>query len=195
MDLWSTYKNKALGNFAASRMLLNTGDRKHTSLHMIESKMKDLQESQAMELEYREDHRYLVAKDINFDLLFTAYDINTRYLFAARATKEPLRNELAKMFLMIRKTVRNPSLEFRFIGLQNNYKIPIRFIDSVHRGFPGRLAEIDLFGTDTRHIAIDTKTGMPYDILLQNRIYRPGELTCQNTADAFKTRLNKLTFI
>jgi len=194
MDLWSAYKAKAVGAFAASQLLLNTGDRKHTSMHMVEGKYRELEESKAINQTYRDDRRYIIAKDINFDLLFTAYDINTRYIFAARVTKEPTKADLARIYSLLRR-LRTPNLEFRFIGLQNNYKVSLKFIDNVHKGMPGMLAEVDLFGANTRHIAIDTKTGMPYDLLLENRIYRPGELTCQNTADAFKTRLQKLTFI
>ncbi len=38
------------------------------------------------------------------------------------------------------------------------------------------LFALGLFGNEIRHIALDTKTGLSYNVLLLDRIYRPGEL-------------------
>ena len=46
-----------------------------------------------------------------------------------------------------------------------------------------------MFGTDARHVAIYLKTGASYNLLLLNRIYRPGELKNQQAYDEFRQRL------
>ena len=49
-----------------------------------------------------------------------------------------------------------------------------------------RLVEIDLFGENTRHIAIDTKLGTSFNVLMEDRLYRPGELVNSMTVENFE---------
>ena len=83
-----------------------------------------------------------------------------------------------------------PDMEARIIGLQDGeehgfLKDLLGFL-SKHRI---RLAEADLFGERIRHIAIDLKTGMSYNILLDDRIYKPSELVNRMTVEDFQRGL------
>ena len=55
--------------------------------------------------------------------------------------------------------------------------------------------EIDLFGTDKRHIALDLKTGTSYDLFLENRIYRPGELANSEKEEDFQRSVPPLSLV
>ena len=55
--------------------------------------------------------------------------------------------------------------------------------------------EIDMFGEEKRHMAIDMKTGLSYDLLLENRIYRPGELKNDEKEDDFQSSTSRLSFV
>jgi hypothetical protein len=136
----------------------------------------NLESGAAIRLKYAEQARYITAKDVLEDLLVTAYDVNSFYCFAARITEEMSRKIISEIN-SFRKELRDPNVELRFIGLQNGGKSLTQHIDSIKRLNIGRAAEFDLFGTDRRHIVIDTKVGKPYNLLLLNRLYRPGELS------------------
>jgi hypothetical protein len=49
-----------------------------------------------------------------------------------------------------------------------------------------KLVEVDIFGTNTRHIAIDAKLGTSYNILMEDRLYRAGELVNNLTMENFE---------
>jgi hypothetical protein len=55
--------------------------------------------------------------------------------------------------------------------------------------------EVDLFGEEKRHIVMDMKTGLSYDLLLENRIYRPGELKNDEKEEDFQSSTARLSFV
>ncbi len=82
---------------------------------------------------------------------------------------------------------KDPNVEARIIGLQNGQ--PRSVLDSVSiflRGNHMRLCEIDLFGDQTRHVCFDTKTGASFDVLVNNKLYTPGELMNRMTMEQFE---------
>ena len=90
------------------------------------------------------------------------------------------------------KKLRNPNLEIRAIGMQNlkegygnDLLINIEQAYTVLKP-KAKLVEVDLFGNETRHIAIDAKTGASVDVLLYDRFYKPGELNTQTSLEQFK---------
>ena len=85
-----------------------------------------------------------------------------------------------------------PNVEARIMGLQNGEDHA--FLGGL-LGFLSkqgiRLIEADLFGEETRHVAIDLKTGASYNVLLEDRHYRAGELVNRMTIDDFARTLIK----
>ncbi len=193
MDLWDSFRRRKADMLGSQPLLLNTGERWNSSFNAVKDTSFELPINKAVSLKYEEERRYLVARDINYDMLLTVYDINTRYLFAARITLIPGNASWKSIFSKL-KNIRTPNFEFRAIGLQDNYTGPIDALEVLHRKVNGKFMEFDLFGKNTRHIVIDTKTGMPYDLLLLNKIYRAGELACQTKKEDFKD-LQEVTFI
>lgn len=132
----------------------------------------------------QENPRYLIAKELTSDLLLTVYDINSSSLFAARLPS--LNSKESKIIhKAILKLSKKPfNLEARLIGMQNGQDISMlqnALHILAHNKIP--VTEFDLFGDQIRHIAVDSKLGMTLNVLLLDRIYRPGELKNAN-ADA-----------
>lgn len=195
MDLWGAYKNIALANFGMEKIVLSTGQRWNASLNMIESRSFELKPDHAHFQKYSETGRYVIAKDVTFELFASVYNVNTRDALVMRLSKPLLPKELQMLQRQARKFKR-PNLEMRFIGMQNGEEVVYDNIDRIKKIIPaGMLSEIDIFGIETRHIALDLKTGTPYNLLLLNRIYRPGELnTAIKRADATKN-LVELSYV
>lgn len=194
VDLWNSYEKRAAGDYAASALKLNTGERKYTSLKMVEEKAKELEINTALFQHYDETHRYITVKNLTYDLLLTIYDVNTRSALASRITREMGRNDWNKMRSLLKK-VKNSNFELRAIGLQNNFVAPLVGLGAFYKSLGCTLMEADLFGNNVRHIAFDMKTGVSYDLLLANRLYRPGELVCQISRDNFSGSEGQLAFV
>lgn len=193
MDLFRPYSAKAtsMGN---QRFYMSTGKRQHSSIAQIEPRSFILERNNGMLLRYSEKQRYIIAKSLTFDMLLTMYDVNSRSILALRSTlpieAKELRSVRKKLGLM-----RNANIEVRAIGLQNGWRGYAKSLNDVYRISKGRCMEVDLFGEEKRHIAIDLKTGLPYDLLLENRIYRPGELKNDEREDDFQSSTSRLSFI
>ncbi len=161
---------------------------------MVAGKARELEMNTAFFQHYDESSRYVTVKDLTYDLLLTVYDVNTRSTMAARITRELGKNDWERLLSPVKK-VRHPNFEMRIIGLQNNFVAPLSGLDMFYKVLGGMLMEVDLFGNNVRHIAFDTKTGMPYDLLLENRLYRPGELVCKISREDFSSREGQLLFV
>lgn len=195
MDFWNTYKARIVGDFSNGPISFETAVRKNASLKAMSEFSKEIEINKAFFQHYDATRRYIMAKNLSYDLLFSAYDVNSRDILVARITKQISKQGWMKIFSNLRK-VKIPNLEFRLIGLQNRgYTDSLAGFDKLHKRIRGVLAEVDLFGTDIRNIAIDTKTGMTYDILMLNRIYRAGELANTVTRDDFEASLSELSFV
>lgn len=193
MDLWDSYVARSAIGFGSAELTLSTGQRQHASLRQIEERSVSLEPSKARFLTYSEGARYIIAKDITFDLLLSVYDVNTRSAFVGRVTTDISPKTLMKIRSRMLKG--RPTLELRAIGLQNGYGNGVTDVEELYKRLKPVLMEIDLFGTDTRHIAFDLKTGVPYNLLLLNRIYRPGELACQVKKEDFDGKISDLAFV
>lgn len=131
--------------------------------------------------------RYVFAQSLVYDILLSVFDVNTRAVAVARFT-DFLGME-AKFSAFV-KSVKRPNFEVRVIGMQNGQETSqvYSIADFVSkRGL--HLFEADLFGTDARHIAVDTDTGMCFNVLLEDRLYKPGELTNSMTIEQFQRSL------
>ncbi len=132
--------------------------------------------------------RYVAVESLAYDLLFSLYDVNSSWLFAYRLFTFGRADEhvIAKAIASLpHGRLRN--LEARLIGLQNgqdywNVKALLRLM----RRHKIPINEIDLFGNQLRHVAIDASLGMTFNVLLLDRVYRPGELANQQTQEQFE---------
>ncbi len=121
--------------------------------------------------------RYAAATDIKEDFLIAIYDVNLRKMFVQRFNIT--KNIIAKLEDLEHylKKDRNNNLEVRVFGLQNNINLKnLKKILDIIIKYNIPISEIDLFGNETRHIAIDLKIGASFNILMENRLYHPGEL-------------------
>ncbi len=135
--------------------------------------------------------RYICAADVTYDLLVSVYDVDTNDMFAMRIFKydaetfKPLEKYLSEIGRNKYK-----KFEARLIGLQDkqDYGILTPLFKALGK-YKVPVMEVDLFGNQTRHIALDSYLGMSFNMLLQDRIYRPGELNTQITQEQFEARL------
>ncbi len=160
--------------------------RAHTSLSSIMDLSKEIKQGEAFLEKESKSLRYVFAYNLTYDLLLSLYEVSTfKGIFARIAM--PLSKAESNHLQKILDKINEKNVEVRLIGLQNkqsNYKELLQPIFKMARR-KGELIEADLFGNEARHIAIDLKTGLSYDVLLENRIYRPGELINTQSFDDF----------
>lgn len=202
MDFWEAKNAETVKKeFGTQRLILSSKtsvislNRPATSLSAIQNKSKEIGLNQALFLRLNAmESRYVMATGITFDLLVSIYDVNSNSAILVRATWPLDSKDLERIRGMI-KRLKRPNIEIRAIGMQNGDLNLIKIVDELYNVIKGNLIEVDLFGSMERHIAIDLKTGMSYDILLEDRIYRPGELLNTVTQDNFKSKVSKVKFL
>ena len=176
MDFWKAYLEKArMPEFGTKHLWLKTGERWNTSILRYLEYSSILENGGFINTQWSPDRRCIIAKDIISDMFVSFYDVNSRTVLAARPSAGAMdfTTEISKA----KKHMRNPNIEMRVIGLQNSDKTQAEAIGIMHNAMGmGILAEADLFGSQKRHIIMDVYTGRVYNLLLENRIYRPGEL-------------------
>ena len=127
---------------------------------------------------------YINASNLTYDMLLSIYDFNSGRIAVARFDRftDAIKSHMQSFV----RSFKNPNLEARMIGLQDGHGLDDA---SKALGFINKnaisLNEADLFGTDIRHISIETKRGMSMDLLLLDRVYRPGELKNPQTYEQF----------
>ncbi len=195
MDLWPAYlRESTRAAFGAAALRLKTGTRHHTSLAMVEERATDLELNKAHIQDYSDTARYVTAREITYDLFISIYDVDTGWAASMRPSQHVAKGAVHQINKAIRaKGHRN--LEMRVIGMQGPDPIMQSVIDTVRSSIPCRLAELDLFGNQTRHIALDLKTGSSYDLLLNNKVYGPAELITKATQEEFAARRSELAFV
>ncbi len=190
---FEAYKSK---NFGQSQFIRNNKERQHISV----SKMEEHDDIMYIDVgkfsEYRytgtTDKRYLGFKNVVFDFIFTVYDIDSGSAFIARLYKKDQEQHKRLLQEMDRylKSKKRSNFEARIIGLQDgeDYSYTEEIIDILGKR---KIAfyEIDLFGSEVRHVAIDMRIGTTYNMLLLNRVYRPGELANNLTEDQFSRNI------
>ena len=180
MDFWKVFDSESLRqDFGTKELALNTGPRHALSLKTVEDRSTELASGTCLFRTYSYDKRYVIVRDITRDLLIIIFDVNSSAVLSLRFNAEVLQKDARKIHAILSR-IKRPNIEFRAIGLQNSTTEPLSSLHMLRKVFQNKLAEADLFGNSTRHIAIDTRTGMTYNLLLLNRIYRPGELLVQN---------------
>ncbi len=135
---------------------------------------------------------YVAATNLTYDLFFSLFDVNTTAMFVTRYYRfDPKLPEKVRAWLA--KVPQPANIEARVIGMQSGeLKIPIERAIIYMRKTRFHLMEIDLFGSDTRHVAIEAKRGVTFDVLMESRPYKPGELKNTMTAEQFERTLRPL---
>ncbi|MEM0149533.1 MAG: hypothetical protein QXW10_01395 [Candidatus Micrarchaeaceae archaeon] len=135
--------------------------------------------------------RYIAAMNIAYDMLLSIYEIDTSSLFAARLL-DFSENDKNMVLKFLRSFKARTNFEARIIGMQNAQQhAALEKISGFAeaKGIP--IVEVDLFGGSKRHIAMDSKVGVSYDILEYDRLYRPGELDNKATFEQFERSITK----
>ncbi len=182
------------GTLGTDQYALEFKKRPHVSRSKVEEygnvaylKVGDLK---ATRYENDSSMRYIAARDITYDLLLSIYDVNTSALACARVYGNV--KKLEPGLVRFARSIRRPNFEARIIGLQNGESTAE--LEQV-LGFLGRekikVFEVDLFGADTRHITVDAKVGMSFNILVDDRLYKSGELKSRLTMDQFQRVLGQ----
>ena len=118
--------------------------------------------------------RYITAAGLTSGLIFSIYEINSASALVTRIEKSM---PPASVFENFFKKFKKPNVEARFIGLQNgDGTAPLYGVYDILSKRKIPICEADLFGDETRNLAMDLKTGMFFNVLVENRLYRPGEL-------------------
>ncbi|VVB77221.1 Uncharacterised protein [uncultured archaeon] len=195
VDFWNVYrKSRATEGFSKSRLYLSARDRIHASLSSVERSALTLDMSKGLALKYDESTRYLIAKDLTYDMLVSIYDVNSSFSVVFRESTILDDSEIARIRRQVAKAGKS-NLELRAIGLQNNYSALINSLEDLCKVMKFNLQEIDVFGSGVRHIVFDTKVGMAFDLLPQNRVIGPNDLVNRLSIDDFNKARSELTFI
>ncbi len=133
-----------------------------------------------------DEKRYAAALDLTYDTVLTFYELNARQLFVVRFYDE-VDKVLGMSRDFIKRTNGKKGIEARIIGMQSNqYPYNLERLVAEIEQQRARIVELDVFGTEKRHIAVDSKLGMSMDILTEDRLYRPGELNSNIQLSEFK---------
>ncbi|MGC8537753.1 MAG: hypothetical protein ACP5MZ_02085 [Candidatus Micrarchaeia archaeon] len=139
--------------------------------------------------------RYIAAVNMTYDLLLSVYDVDTKDLFAMRVLKHaPDTFKALEKYISGISRNKYKRFEARLIGMQNkqDYSILMPLFKILGK-YNVPVVEVDLFGDQTRHIALETLLGVSFNVLLLDRIYRPGELNNQMTQEQLEAQLMKGT--
>ena len=132
--------------------------------------------------------RYSSALSLSYDLLVSFYNVDTRESLTCRTFMLDMgMKSVMEKYLQLMRLRKQDNIEARIMGMQSGQDFSYLYdiselIDS--RGI--KLVEVDLFGTELRHIAFDTKLGTSHDVLVEDRLYRAGELRNAMTMAQFK---------
>lgn len=195
MDFWDVFeKERTRSNFGSVKEYITSRDRIHLSLSTVEEYGSELAVNNGFFRKFTEEDRYILVTDLTRDLFISIYDVNTEQALLLRIT-EPLDEESMKRIDRWTKSLKNPNLEMRVIGLQDKERELLSTIERLHGMFKSSLMEADLFGEETRHIVFDMKLGMSFNLLLLNRIYKQYELLNTTLPEEFEKRKSELKFI
>ncbi|MEM0124164.1 MAG: hypothetical protein QXF41_01290 [Candidatus Micrarchaeaceae archaeon] len=178
MDLWHIFEEYALKDgFGKSRIVLRIAkfEKDHSSIAEIADEAIEINIGDAFRAKLDGGaSRYIIAKGIADDLLVSAYNVNGFEAAVERASSIEKFN-FEKMGRLLSEMKRR-NLEVRIFGLLNGSRCDADFISRLKKVVGGALVELDIFGDEYRHVAIDLRTGQSYELLLENRLYKPGEL-------------------
>ena len=202
MDFFGALEKQKLGKeFGTAQIVMSSKasvfalKRPHTSLSMVAESSKELLNNQASSYSFaKSDFRYVIAKEISFDLLATFHDVNSGNTVMIRTSVPLTIPDLSKIKGIVGSWKRS-NIELRLIGMQNGATNFAKIADQLHKLSKASLIELDIFGGMKRHIAFDLKMGASYDLLLLDRTYRAGELNNDIAPEAFAAQGQKLMFV
>ena len=202
MDYWNAKNSETLRKgFGMQRMVLSSKssvvalNRPHTSLSMLNGRAREIARSTAFAQGFElSGTRYVLAKDLTYELFVSLYDVNSGAGIFLRPTYPLDSGDIKKLRSMILK-LKKPNLEIRTIGMQSGDASLMKVVDELHNALKVDMIEMDFFGNTVRHIAVDLKTGMSYDVLLLDRIYRAEELLTTEKRNEFEPRVSKIKFV
>ena len=202
MDFFGALEKQKFGKeFGTAQIVMSSKasvfalKRPHTSLSMVADSSKELLNNQASSCSFaKSDFRYILAKEISFDLLATFHDVNSGNSVLIR-TAMPLQNADLSKIKGVLGSWRRSNIEMRLIGMQNGAANFAKIAEQLRKLSKASLIELDVFGGMKRHIAFDLKMGASYDLLLLDRTYRAGELNNDIKADGFAAQGQKLMFV
>ncbi|MDE1871405.1 MAG: hypothetical protein KGI06_04170 [Candidatus Micrarchaeota archaeon] len=195
MSFESIFGNDVKGELSKSEYVRRFKER----VHMSKSRMDEYSEAEylevgdSFEMHYTDDSekRYVAATGLTYDLIVSLFDVNTRSSLVCRTFKDPKILE-EEMLRFIKSMGKRSKIESRIIGMQSGYEDFYTILDYVAELLVKnriKLVEVDLFGSNTRHIAIDLKLGTTYNVLMEDRLYRAGELANNLTLENFQNAL------
>lgn len=143
----------------------------------------EIRNGEIKRIDYKGWHgeRFLFARALKSEILLVLYEVNNSRLLAYRGSVLNY-NHVAAIRAEARKMLSaKPNLEARMIGGQDDDGITYaRDVLNLTKDVKAKLMESDLFGKEFRHVAVDSRFGMTYNVLLEDRPYRAGELMVQN---------------
>ena len=190
MELWYGYTALlSRPDFGKSRAYVGILERNTVSLGGVVKRAINL-EIDAPASAFFDDlgYRYIIANNITFDMLISLYDVNSTKTFACRAFGNSVGAQASVAIKKFIAGLKKPNLELRCIGFQDESLGASNMVSELHQMTKASLTEVDLFGNQMRHICIDMKTGLTYDLLLENRRYRAGELINKTTRQEFNQK-------
>ena len=135
--------------------------------------------------------RYVAVVNLTYDALISLYNVDSRELGICRFYRFDDSPRRAIEGFLKRMSRAPANIEVRLIGFQSGQDAPLHEIMDFVKKRRLRLVEIDLFGANVRHVSIDSMLGSDFDLLLEDRIYRPGELKNVTTLEQFERTTKK----
>ncbi len=187
MSFEKIFKSDIINKKINNRYLQTYKERPHISKYRLEtnenSNYININEKILINYSTKLSKTYIAAINIVNDLFVTLYSINSRNMFVFRLDLNNNNNNIKEFEQYLNKNKHN-NLELRLFGFQNadinnNAFMVLNKLADIAIKYAIPISEIDLFGNEIRHIAIDLKIGSTFNILLENRLYRPGELISQ----------------
>jgi hypothetical protein len=132
---------------------------------------------------------YTAALGLTYDIFMSIYDVNRHSLIAGRFIDFDI--GVRKKFESFIASVKMPrNLEVRIIGMQDSegHSELVGVFGFVKR-IGAAVVEIDIFGKETRNVAVDVHRGASFNVLVFDRLYKQGELENMMTKEQFERSL------
>lgn len=132
--------------------------------------------------------KYAGCVSMTFDAALSVYEVNSKVMLVSRfiGFSPTVQNFFEKGL----SNLKNKNLEVRLIGMQSGQNIDLlSAVMTFIKKNKLQLLEIDLFGSEMRNVCFDVRTGTSFDVLVNNRLYKPGELANSITAAQFERSL------
>ena len=205
MDFWSYFKSISAGEkFSDEKITLGSvkstylpSERVNTSIALISDFLKEIKIGNIISEKNNFNTRYIYAYNLTYDALVSIYSVSKESGVFFRAAL-PLNKEEVRVIKKLYGRLKERNTEIRIIGMQNKQANAKEFVKSIlflEKLGKSSLVEVDLFGNEVRHIAIDLKTGLSYNVLIKNIIYKPGDLLNNLSFDEFSKNVSRLKLV